>query len=166
MLSSSTLNLLLGVHSPEPVAQPKLSFSPHSSPLYLSSLTISFQKSRHLPQTYNSWGQKIITEIGAAKLRENKQQQNQQPVDGKWVRVGNEIRFWDVQEKIADILIKRMINCLDCGFCMVECFPCRQFDRTTKRLRIVGCIQCGKCLRLKFCMGWRHRFWRRVIVED
>jgi ferredoxin len=89
-----------------------------------------------------------------------------QPVNGKWGRVGNEIRFWDVQEKIADILIKRMINCLDCGFCMVECFSCRQFDRTTKQLRIVGCIQCGKCLRLKFCMGWRHRFWRRVIVEN
>jgi len=88
------------------------------------------------------------------------------PVEGKWARVGNEIRFWDVQEKIADILIKRMINCLDCGFCMVECFPCRQFDRVTKALRIEGCIQCGKCIRLKFCMGWRHRFWRRVIVEN
>jgi len=88
------------------------------------------------------------------------------PVNGKWVRVGNEIRFWDVQEKNADTLIKRMINCLDCGFCMVKCFPCRKFDRTTKQLRITGCIQCGKCLRLKFCMGWRHRFWRRVIVEN
>lgn len=88
------------------------------------------------------------------------------PVEGKWARVGNEIRFWDVQEKIADILIKRMINCLDCGFCMVECFPCWQFDRATKSLWIVGCIQCGNCLRLKFCMGWRHRFWRRVIVEN
>ena len=88
------------------------------------------------------------------------------PLDGKWARVGNEIRFWDVSEKNADIVIKRMINCLDCGFCMVECFPCRQFDRVTKTLRIKGCIQCGKCLRLKFCMGWRHRFWRRVIVED
>ncbi len=88
------------------------------------------------------------------------------PVDGRWVRVGNEIRFWDVSERIADILIKRMINCLDCGFCMVECFPCRQFDRATKSLQIAGCIQYGKCLRLKFCMGWRHRFWRRVIVEN
>jgi len=23
----------------------------------------------------------------------------------------------------------RMINCLDCGFCVVECFRCRRFDR-------------------------------------
>ena len=87
-------------------------------------------------------------------------------VDGRWARIGNEIRFWDVPEKLADILVKRMINCLNCGFCMIECFPCRQFDRTTKSLRIEGCIQCGKCIRLKFCMGWRHRFWRRVIVES
>jgi hypothetical protein len=88
------------------------------------------------------------------------------PLDGKWAKVGNEIRFWDVPERIADIVIKRMINCLDCGFCMVECFPCRQFDRASKTLRIEGCVQRGKCLLLKFCMGWRHRFWRRVIVED
>jgi len=88
------------------------------------------------------------------------------PVDGRWARIGNEIRFWNVPEKLADTLIKRMINCLDCGFCMVECFPCRQFDRTTKSLRIEGCIQCGNCIRLKFCMGWHHRFWRRVIAED
>lgn len=88
------------------------------------------------------------------------------PVDGKWAKIGNEIRFWDIPEKTADILIKRMINCLDCGFCMIECFQCRQFDRATKTLRIEGCIQCGRCLRLKFCMGWRHRFWRRVIVEN
>lgn len=88
------------------------------------------------------------------------------PVDGRWARIGNEIRFWNVSERIADILIKRMINCLDCGFCMVECFPCRRFDRATKTLRIEGCIQCGRCLRLKFCMGWRHRFWRRIIVEN
>ena len=88
------------------------------------------------------------------------------PLDGKWAKIDNEIRFWDVPEETADIVIKRMINCLDCGFCMVECFPCRQFDRITKSLRIEGCIQCGKCLRLKFCMGWRHRFWRRVIIKD
>lgn len=88
------------------------------------------------------------------------------PVDGRWARIGNEIRFWNVSEKIADTLIKRMINCLDCGFCMVECFPCREFDRSTRTLRLTGCIQCGKCLKLKFCMGWRHRFWRRIIVEN
>jgi len=88
------------------------------------------------------------------------------PVAGRWARIGNEIRFWDVSERIADKLIKRMINCLDCGFCMVECFQCRQFDRATKSLRIEGCIQCDKCLRLKFCMGWRHRFWRRIILES
>lgn len=88
-----------------------------------------------------------------------------QPIDGKWARVNNEIRFWGVSERIADTLIKRMINCLDCGFCMVECFPCRRFDRSTKSLQIEGCIGCGKCIKLKFCMGWRHRFWRRIIVE-
>lgn len=88
------------------------------------------------------------------------------PVDGRWARINNEIRFWNVPQRIADTLIKRMINCLDCGFCMVECFSCRQFDKITKSLRIEGCIRCGKCLRLKFCMGWRHRFWRRIIVES
>jgi len=89
-----------------------------------------------------------------------------QPVDGKWARVNNEIRFWGVSERTADTLIKRMINCLDCGFCMVECFPCRKFERSTKSLQIEGCMGCGKCIKLKFCMGWRHRFWRRIIVED
>jgi|GEM_PF-3324414 len=87
------------------------------------------------------------------------------PVDGKWARRGNEVRFWNIDERIADTVIKRMINCLDCGYCMVECFPCRRFDRETESLQISGCVQCGKCLRLKFCMGWRHRFRRRVIVE-
>jgi len=88
-----------------------------------------------------------------------------QPVKGKWSLQGTELRFWSIKEKVADGLIKRMINCLDCGFCTVECFPCRYFDRQAKVLRIHGCIQCGRCLRLKFCMGWKHRFWRRVIVE-
>ena len=88
------------------------------------------------------------------------------PVRGHWARNGREIRFWGLSEKITDVIIRRMINCLDCGFCMVECFPCRRFDRETKALQIEGCIQCGKCLRLKFCMGWRHRFWRRVIMEE
>jgi len=68
--------------------------------------------------------------------------------------------------QFADSLVKRMVNCLDCGFCVVECFSCRRFDRETKTLKINGCIACGKCLRLKFCMGWRHRFWRRIIVND
>lgn len=88
------------------------------------------------------------------------------PVDGRWVRKGDEIRFWHLEERIADALVKRMLNCLDCGFCMLECFACRRFDRKTKRLVIDGCIQCGRCLRLTFCMGWRHRFWRRIIVEE
>jgi len=89
-----------------------------------------------------------------------------QPVRGRWLLKGTELRFWDIQEKVADGLVKRMINCLDCGFCVVECFPCRRFDRETKTLKIDGCIGCGNCLRLKLCMGWRHRFWRRVIVEE
>jgi hypothetical protein len=88
-----------------------------------------------------------------------------QPVRGKWSVKGTEIRFWDLEEKKADALIKRMMNCLDCGFCVVECFRCRHFDRQSKALRIDGCVRCGRCLRLTFCMGWRHRFWRRVIVE-
>jgi len=87
------------------------------------------------------------------------------PVEGRWTQSGSEIRFWGLSQKTTDTLIKRMINCLDCGFCAVECFPCRQFDRATKQLRIEGCVQCGKCLRLTFCMGWRHRFWRRIIVD-
>ena len=88
-----------------------------------------------------------------------------QPVRGKWSIKGTEIRFWNLDEKKADALIKRMLNCLDCGFCVVECFRCRHFDRQSKTLRIDGCVQCGRCLRLTFCIGWRHRFWRRVIVE-
>ena len=86
------------------------------------------------------------------------------PVAGHWCRQANEIRFWGVEESIADSLIKRMMTCLDCGFCiMVECFRFRRFDRGSKTLHMGPCIGCGKCLRLKFCMGWRHRFWRRVI---
>ena len=85
------------------------------------------------------------------------------PVAGHWCRQGNEIRFWGIPESAADTLIKRMLNCLDCGFCMVECFPARTFDRDSKALQVGPCTGCGKCLRLKFCMGWRHRFWRRVI---
>jgi len=88
------------------------------------------------------------------------------PADGNWLHKGNEVRFWNVDERTADTLIKRMINCLDCGFCVVECFACRRFDRQAKQLVIDGCIHCGRCLQLKFCMGWRHRFWRRIIVEE
>jgi 3'-phosphoadenosine 5'-phosphosulfate sulfotransferase (PAPS reductase)/FAD synthetase len=88
------------------------------------------------------------------------------PVGGRWVRKGDEIRFWNVEEQVADTVIKKMLNCLDCGFCVVECFSARRFDRATKSLQIDGCIQCGRCLRLKFCMGWQHRFWRRVIVRE
>jgi ferredoxin len=88
------------------------------------------------------------------------------PVSGRWLQRGNEIRFWNVEEQIADTVIKKMINCLDCGFCVVECFSGCRFDRKTKSLQINGCIHCGRCLRLKFCMGWQHRFWRRVIVTE
>jgi 3'-phosphoadenosine 5'-phosphosulfate sulfotransferase (PAPS reductase)/FAD synthetase/ferredoxin len=87
------------------------------------------------------------------------------PVAGKWSRSANEIRFWDVPERQADAIMKRMMNCLDCGFCTVQCFACRRFDRNARRLRIEGCVQCGRCLNLAYCMGWKHRFWRRVIVE-
>ncbi len=87
------------------------------------------------------------------------------PVTGRWSRIGKDIRFWDVPERQADAIMKRMMNCLDCGFCTVQCFPCRRFDRKAKQLRIEGCVQCGECLNLKHCMGWKHRFWRRVIVE-
>jgi len=87
------------------------------------------------------------------------------PVAGRWSRIGNEIRFWDVPERQADAIMKRMMNCLDCGFCTVQCFACRRFDRGTRQLRIEGCVQCGKCLNLAYCMGWKHRFWRRVIAE-
>jgi len=30
---------------------------------------------------------------------------------------------------------------------------------------LTSCLQCGKCLNLKHCMGWKHRFWRRTIIE-
>jgi len=87
------------------------------------------------------------------------------PLRGRWIQRGNELRFWDVTESAADAIVKRMINCLNCGFCVVECFAGRHFDRNAKALRIEGCTQCGRCLRLKFCMGWKHRFWRRIIRE-
>ena len=88
------------------------------------------------------------------------------PLAGRWLRKGNELRLWGVPERAADAAIKRMLNCVNCGFCMVECFSSRQFNTVSKRLEIDGCLQCGKCLRLKFCMGWRHRFWRRVIMDE
>lgn len=85
------------------------------------------------------------------------------PLKGKCSCEGTEVRVWDVPQKAADAVIRRMLNCVDCGFCMVECFGCRSFDKGKKSLRIEGCTQCGKCLRLTFCMGWKHRFWRRDI---
>jgi len=85
------------------------------------------------------------------------------PLQGRWHREGNEIRFWDVAQRDSDIVIRRMLNCIDCGFCMIECFRYKRFDRKKKILQIEGCTQCGKCLRLAFCMGWKHRFWRRDI---
>ena len=88
-----------------------------------------------------------------------------EPLRGKWVRKGNEIRFFEVPESLADTVIKRMINCIDCGFCTMQCMRCRTFDHLEKRLAIHGCTQCGECLSLKHCMGWQHRFWRRVIRE-
>lgn len=88
------------------------------------------------------------------------------PLRGKWVREGNEIRFWDVAEKHSDTAIRRMLNCVECGYCMVECFAFRQFDKKLRKLRMEGCVQCGKCLRLEFCMGWKHRFWRRDVRSD
>ena len=88
------------------------------------------------------------------------------PLKGNCRVQGNEVRFWKVDEKKSDAIIKRMMNCLNCGFCVVECFRGRHFDRKSKVLRIEHCVQCGRCLRVKFCMGWKHRFWRRIIVEE
>lgn len=39
------------------------------------------------------------------------------------------------------------------------------YYKNHRKLRIAGCVQCGKCLKLKFCMSWRHRFFRRVIRD-
>jgi len=89
-----------------------------------------------------------------------------EPLKGKWCLRGNEIRFWNTDERASDAVVKRMINCLDCGFCVVECFRGRRFDRQASALRVDNCVQCGRCLRLKFCMGWKHRFWRRTIAEE
>lgn len=47
------------------------------------------------------------------------------PLKGRWTKRGNELRFWGVREKQADVAIRRMLNCVDCGFCMVQCLPCR-----------------------------------------
>jgi len=55
-----------------------------------------------------------------------------EPVRGRWSIKGTEIRFWGLDEGKADTLIKRMINCLNCGFCVVECFRCRHFDRRAR----------------------------------
>jgi len=87
------------------------------------------------------------------------------PVEGRWKREGRKIIFWNVPEEKCDCLIKRMLNCLDCGFCMVQCFPARHFNRDKKKLELTNCMKCGQCINLKFCMGWKHRFWRRIIVE-
>ncbi len=81
-------------------------------------------------------------------------EQHLEPLKGKWIRKDNEIRIFDIPENIADT-----------GFCTMQCMRCRQFDRSQKQLAIHGCTQCGKCLSLKHCMGWQHRFWRRVIRE-
>jgi len=89
-----------------------------------------------------------------------------EPLHGRWHVKGNEVRFWGVDVKMADAAVKRMLNCLDCGFCVVECFRCRRYDRKSRVLHIDGCMQCGRCLRVKFCMGWKHRFWRRIIVAE
>jgi len=62
----------------------------------------------------------------------------------------------EVEKKLAEA---------NCGFCVIERFTCRIFDRSGKTLRIEGCHQCGRRLNLMRCIGRRHRFWRRVIVE-
>ena len=87
------------------------------------------------------------------------------PLRNRWLRKANELRFWGVSERVADAMMKRMLNCVNCGYCMVECFSSRRFNNHAKCLDIDGCVQCGRCLRVRFCMGWRHRFWRRVILD-
>lgn len=87
------------------------------------------------------------------------------PVEGRWFRDGKKIIFQNIPEEQSDCLIKRMMNCLDCGFCIVQCFRSRSFNRESKSLELTGCVKCGQCINLKYCMGWKHRFWRRIIVE-
>jgi len=87
------------------------------------------------------------------------------PAHGHWARVGNEVRFWDFPETKSDTLVKRMINCLDCGYCVLQCFGHRRFNRKIKQLHIEACVGCGRCISLKHCMGWKHRFWRRTLHD-
>ncbi|MFC1588137.1 phosphoadenosine phosphosulfate reductase family protein [Planctomycetota bacterium] len=110
---------------------------------------------------------RIGTELVVYQVREQPwiNTKHLKPVHGHWRQKGKEIRFYGIAEQISDLIIKRMINCLDCGFCVVQCFSTRSFDRERKVLKIDNCIQCGNCLNLKHCMGWKHRFWRRVIRE-
>lgn len=86
------------------------------------------------------------------------------PLRGKCYCDDRELRFWDTPERHSDAVVRRMLNCVDCGFCMVECMSSRRFDREAKKLRIEGCTQCGKCLRVESCMGWKHRFWQEEIA--
>ena len=58
-----------------------------------------------------------------------------------------------------------MINCLDCGFCVVECSGGRRFDQRSKSLQIDGCVQCGRCLRLNILYGMATPILCRVVVE-
>ena len=149
----------------------------HKAKLYPEHKTIEEKFLRH---GYNNWRRiKEQNVIGAVKIRKPSglviykvknpdwiDTQHLSAVVGKWLVKGDEVRFWDCDEKVTDILIKRMINCLNCGFCAVECLGHRRFDRTQKKLVVENCVQCGNCVRLNYCMGWQHRFWRRVIVKE
>jgi 3'-phosphoadenosine 5'-phosphosulfate sulfotransferase (PAPS reductase)/FAD synthetase len=87
------------------------------------------------------------------------------PLNVKKVIGSNSIFFPKVDIRKSDVVIKRMINCLDCGFCVSQCYKARRFDANSRAIAIEECNRCGRCISLTYCMGWKHRFWRRTIVE-
>jgi len=68
-----------------------------------------------------------------------------QPPPQRLAGTGQHRRSWSTlgscaawrPERVADLLIKKMINCLDCGFCVVECF---RVDTSITRCREGGVL--------------------------